>query len=304
MKARIVGLAIVTACQVPGPPAPVAGPEADVAYLASPALAGRETGTPGGDSAAAFIGRRYLTLSLRGAFPASCERALECPAALFQFFNVDGRVGQNIAAVVSGSDPSVRSQYVVIGAHYDHIGQSTVNALDPELGPMSHPGADDNASGTAAVLELGRRFERRPARRSIVLVNFDAEELGMVGSRVFVMHPPVLLQSIVFMLDLDMIGRLRFDRLFVDAKPVSPMTKNVIASAAAGAGLQVQYTSEIASRSDHASFAARGIEAAALFTGFHIDYHKTTDVASRVNLSGLIRVIDVAEAIARAEADR
>lgn len=70
------------------------------------------------------------------------------------------------------------------------------------------------------------------------------------------------LQSIVFMLDLDMIGRLRFDRLFVDAKPVSSMTKNVIASAAAGAGLHVQYTSEIASRSDHASFAARGIEEA------------------------------------------
>jgi hypothetical protein len=106
------------------------------------------------------------------------------------------------------------------------------------------------------------------------------------------------------MLNLDMIGRLSGNVLFVDAIPEKPTTRHIVDSAVTAAGLHVQYTSIIADRSDHASFSAEGVQVAALFTGFHPDYHKASDIASRVNYAGLARVIDAAEGIARAEADR
>src|SRR6185295_12659421 len=98
----------------------------------------------------------------------------------------------------------VRTQFIVLGAHYDHLGRSPTWALDYERGFVIRPGADDNASGTAGVLELARRFHDRPARRSILIVNFDAEEIGLVGSRVFLSIPPVPQQAMTFMLNLDM----------------------------------------------------------------------------------------------------
>ena len=297
-------LVLLAACHLPLPVTRPPGPEADVYYLASPALRGRAAGSPGGDSAAEYIARRYIDLNLHGPFPTDCAGAPSCPASLFQLFNLDGRRGKNVAAVIAGTDSSLRSQYVVIGAHFDHLGQSPASANDRDLGFITRPGADDNASGTAGVLELARRFALRPARRSILVANFDAEELGMVGSRVFVDQPPIPLRSIVFMLNLDMIGRLSDDVLYVDAIPEKPPIRQLVDSLAKVAGLHAQYTSIINDRSDHASFSADGIEIAALFTGFHPDYHRISDIPSRVNYVGLKRVIDVAEGIARAEADR
>ena len=131
-------------------------------------------GSVGGDSATSYIARRYLELGPRGAFPADCQAAPRCPAAILQFFTYDGRHAKNVAAVIAGSDSSLRSQYVVIGAHYDHLGRSPTSSNDPELGFIPRLGADDNASGTAGVLELARRFALRPARGSILVANFDA----------------------------------------------------------------------------------------------------------------------------------
>ena len=297
-------LVFVAGCQL-GPAIPPApGPEADVAYLASPALNGRGAGSVGGDSAAAYIARRYLELGLHGVFPADCRAAPTCPAALFQFFRFDTRRAKNIAAIIPGIDSSLRSQYVVIGAHYDHLGRSPVSSNDPKLGFITRPGADDNASGTAGVLELARRFALQPARRSIMVVNFDAEELGLVGSRFFVAHPPIPAHSIVFMLNLDMIGRLADNELYVDAIPETSATRELVDRATTAAGLHAQYTSIIADRSDQASFSAEGVDVAALFTGFHPDYHTASDIPSRVNYAGLMRIVDVAKGIARAEADR
>lgn len=295
---------LVAACQAQTAPVPLTGPAADIAYLASPALEGRQSGTAGDDSAAVFIARRYLELGLRGVFPSSCADGSGCPGALFQFFDMDGLRRHNVGAIVPGSDSALRLEYVVIGAHYDHLGRSPLYSRDPQLGFEIRPGADDNASGTAGVLELARRFAAHPARRSIIFVNFDAEELGLIGSEVFVEHSPRPIKSIVFMLNLDMIGRLRTDRLYYATEREQPFTITQLDQAAKNAGLNLSHTWEIDSRSDHASFAKQGIEVLALFTGFHSDYHKATDVAWRVNVPGLLRVVDVGEAIARAEADR
>jgi len=118
-------------------------------------------------------------------------------------------------AMVPGTDPALAGQVVVVGAHFDHLGRSTAGALDPQAGNAIRNGADDNASGTAAVLALARHFAARPARRSIVVANFTAEELGLLGSQWFVEHSPVPLDSIVAMVNFDMVGRLKNDRLIV-----------------------------------------------------------------------------------------
>ena len=284
------------------PPAP--GIAADVAYLASPSLAGRETGTAGRDSAAAYIARQYERLGLAGIFPHTCQVGPICGPSYFQAFRVDHAIGQNIGVIVPGTDSSVRGQYVVIGAHYDHLGRSLQSATDRALGPVIRPGADDNASGTAAVLELARRLSARPLRRAVLLLHFDAEELGLVGSRVFVEHSPVPMQSVVLMVNLDMVGRLRNERLIVDASRSPAHLRSVVDSAAAHAGLRVNYLPRLSGRSDHASFDAVGVPVVHLFTGYHDDYHKATDVTRRLNLSGLSRVVDMAEAIVRDAEDR
>jgi hypothetical protein len=278
------------------PPAGVAG---DVARLASPEFGGRLAGTPGDDSAAAFIAQRYQALGLRGAFPADCGGAPPCAAEYFQFFRdpQTGR-GHNVAALVPGADPALRDEYVVVGAHLDHLGRSTFGALDANFGPVLHPGADDNASGTAAVLELARRLASHPTRRPLLLVNFDAEELGLLGSAVFVDRSPVPTKSMALMVNLDMVGRLGTGPLIVDSDGDTRL-RALVDSAAAAARVRVRWSGETRGRSDQESFERRHVPTIVLFTGFHADYHRATDVATRIDVQGLLRVVDVAEGIVR-----
>jgi hypothetical protein len=206
---------------------------ADIVYLASDALEGRGTGTPGNDSAAAYLAREYarlgLTLIVRSATcPEMRAGVRECVvgrASFLQHFTAHSAAAhaglqadqpaQNVVAMLPGTDAALRGEFIVIGAHYDHLGRSPLDAMDPEAKDAIRHGADDNASGTAAVLELARRFHAHPARRPILFVNFSAEELGDLGSEYFVEHSPVPLDSIDAMLNFDMVGRLRNDKLIV-----------------------------------------------------------------------------------------
>lgn len=293
----------------------------DVAVLASERLEGRATGTAGNDSAAAFIARRYAELRLtpvvRIGDAATCAADAANDACLPGFtqpFNarsaltanaVGGSLPtRNIIAVVPGTDPLLRGQYVVIGGHYDHLGRSSAGALDPEKGPVIRMGADDNASGTAVVLELARVFARRPARRSMMFANFSGEELGLLGSQWFVEHSPVPLDSVDAMLNFDMVGRLRENRLTVygvaTARELSPLVDSVNAAhrltlIAQGDGFGA---------SDHSSFYAKGIPVLHFFTGIHPDYHRATDTAAGTSAGGMARVATFAEGVARAIADR
>lgn len=191
----------------------------DIGYLASDALEGRLTGTPGNDSAAAYIARRYALLGLESTIDTASSdcipvgtltRSLEertgspvsltakhgnaCPAPYLQPFAARSVAAahagldsvlptQNVVALLPGTDPALRDQYVVIGAHFDHLGRSPFNSMDPGAGNAIRHGADDNASGTAAVMELARLFALHPARRSIIFANFSGEELGLLGSQ-------------------------------------------------------------------------------------------------------------------------
>jgi hypothetical protein len=302
MKRLLALLALAStamACAPPTPPAPATEIDADVAYLASRALEGRATGTPGSDSAAVFLARRYEALGLEGAFPEQCDGPPPCVAALIQPFQGPGADGHNVGAIVPGSDSALRSTYIVVGAHFDHLGRSPAFAEDKALGFTIRPGADDNASGSAAVLALARRLAAHPARRSVLLVHFDAEETGLYGSGAFVEHPPVPKDSIVFMINLDMVGRLQGRRLLIDGTVAAGWLTALVDSAARAVGVHAGGVFNIAGRSDHASFGRAGIPAIALFTGFHGDYHRATDVPSRVDGVGIGKIVDVVERVVR-----
>jgi hypothetical protein len=192
----------------------------------------------------------------------------------------------------------------VIGAHFDHLGRSTAGSLDPEARDVIRNGADDNASGTAAVLELARRFAARPARRSIVVANFSGEELGLLGSQWFVEHSPVPLDSTVAMLNFDMVGRLRNDRLIVYGTGTARELPALLDSANVEPKLKLDRMADGFGPSDHSSFYAKGIPVLHFFTDLHEDYHRATDDVWKIDALGEARVVALAERVARAIADR
>ena len=187
----------------------------DIEFLASDRLEGRLAGTPGNDSAAAYLARRYRSLGLTELAPGYLQPFDALSAQDAHMGRTAPRPTQNVVAQLRGRDPALRDEYIVIGAHFDHLGRSPVFAQDPEAMDAIRNGADDNASGTAAVLDLARLLAANPPRRSVIFVNFSAEELGVLGSSWFVTHSPVPTQSIVAMLNFDMVGRLRNDKLIV-----------------------------------------------------------------------------------------
>ena len=282
---------------------------ADVAVLASDAMEGRGTGTAGSDSAAAFIARRFAALGLAPLDGSSgFVLPFEAHAAAFAHAGESFAIrGRNVVAVVPGTDDALRGRYVVVGAHYDHLGRSPRSALDPQAQDAIRNGADDNASGTAVVLELARRLKAHPARRTVVLALFDAEELGLLGSRDFVERPVLPLDSIEAMVNLDMVGRLRDDRLIVfgtgTARELPAIADSANLPESAGA-LQLSKVPDGLGPSDHASFAGKGIPVLHLFTDVHEDYHRATDDAALLNAAGAARVAAFTERAVRRLADR
>src|SRR5712691_4449498 len=184
---------------------------ADVQFLAADSQEGRGVGTAGLQRAGAYIRDGLARAGLRVSFQDFTIPA-DAPAVLHT--TLGGTATRNVVAIIPGSARALRREMVVIGAHYDHLGLGGFGALDPDSTGKVHNGADDNASGTAALLEIGRRLARRHPARTVVLVAFSGEELGTIGSLYFVHHSvPEPIDSLYTMLNLDMVGRLRNARL-------------------------------------------------------------------------------------------
>lgn len=272
---------------------------ADVEYLASDALEGRGTGTAGNDSAAAYVARRYASLGLRATSAGYLQPFTARPAMSAHTGGTAQFPTQNVVAFLEGRDPALRGQVIVIGAHIDHLGRAATSALDPEARDAIRNGADDNASGTAAVLELARLMRANPPRRSVLFANFSGEEMGLLGSQYFVEHSPVPVDSIVAMLNFDMVGRLRGDSLIVYGVATATELPALLDSANAGLGLHVRGMGDGFGASDHSSFFAKGMPVLHFFTNIHEDYHRATDDASRINAAGAARVVTLAERVVR-----
>ncbi len=281
---------------------------ADVRWLAADAREGRGAGTLGLAQAARYVAAAFRRAGLEpavgGAFfqpfalPADAPAVLHTPLA--------GTVVANVVGFVAGRDPARRGQAVVVGAHYDHLGRGGFGALDPDSGGRVHNGADDNASGTAALLEIARRLGRRQPARTIVFVAFAAEELGDLGSAYFVRHPLVApIDSVYAMVNLDMVGRLRADRLLALGAATAREFPALLDSLnAAAGGFELRASGDGWGPSDHASFFAAKRPVLHLFTDLHEDYHRTTDDWDKINAVGLARVAAFAADVVWALAER
>jgi hypothetical protein len=205
---------------------------------------------------------------------------------------------ENVVGVLPGSDPTLKDQNIVIGAHYDHLGFGHYGTRDSSTEGQIHHGADDNASGTAVLMQLAERLSRsqtRPAR-TIVFAAFSGEELGLYGSRHYVNYPPQSLSSTKAMLNLDMVGRLRDNRLTVFGTHSAKELSAIVLEEAQKLGLQV-IESDSVGRSDHMSFYNRKIPALHFFTGTHPDYHRPSDTWEKLNIEGMVKVTDLVSGI-------
>ena len=219
---------------------------------------------------------------------------------------IERDVGQaaNVIGRLEGADPALRHEAVVVGAHYDHLGRGEFGSMSPARRGEVHNGADDNASGTAGLLELARAFAAGPRpRRSLVFAAFAGEEVGLFGSRAYVEHPPVPLADTVAMLNLDMVGRLREGNLVVFGTGSSPAFPPLLRRALRGLPLEASFNEDGFAPSDQTSFYARGVPVLMFFTGAHPQYHTPDDDAELVNAEGEALVLAAAYRVARALLD-
>ena len=226
------------------------------------------------------------------------SQSFELPAVRIRIateVNRTRKTVRNVVGMLPGSDPALQNEYVVAGAHYDHLGLGDRNSLAPSQIGQIHHGADDNASGTSGVLELARLASKNKQafKRSIVFMTFAGEELGLLGSSYFVNHPTIPLENITAMINMDMIGRLTNDRLFVGGVGTSPNFKSWVEDFNKSVGLKLDYSDSGFGASDHTSFNAKKIPVLFIFSGLHADYHKPSDTYDKINAQGAVKVLSL-----------
>jgi Peptidase family M28/PDZ domain len=211
------------------------------------------------------------------------------------------RTTSNILAYLPApAGSSLDKRWIVLGAHYDHLGTGEAgNSLaGKEDGGQIHPGADDNASGTAAVLEAANALRGQPLRRNVMLAFWSGEEFGLLGSTAFIAKPPIPLTDIAAYLNFDMVGRMRDNRLIVQATGTSPAWPRLLEQANAAAGFDLILQEDPYQPTDVMSFEAASVPSLSFFTGAHADYHRPSDTADKINYEDLDRVAAFAARIA------
>jgi aminopeptidase YwaD len=215
-------------------------------------------------------------------------------------------VTSNVIAMLEGSDPALKAEYVIIGAHHDHLGMGGEGSSSRAPDTVAvHYGADDNASGVAGVLEISEFLSAHTPARSVVFTTFGAEEMGLVGSKYFTEHTPVDMDAVQAMINLDMVGRLNEDRqLQVGGVGTSPGFMQLLDSVNASYGFNLKYANEGYGPSDHASFYAKDVPVLFISTGAHPEYHTPGDQLSSINLEGAQEVMLFAADLATALANQ
>ena len=203
------------------------------------------------------------------------------------------KVTANVVGMLEGTDPVLKNEYVVIGAHLDHLGMGGPGSLAKSSAPAIHHGADDNASGTAGVMALARYFAEGGVRpkRSLILMCFSGEELGLFGSDFYVKHPIIPLEKTVTMINMDMIGRLRDNKLIVIGSGTAKQWDGLLTAVNQTAGFQMARNDDGFGASDQQSFYSKNIPVLFFFTGSHSDYHTPTDTAEKINAPGEAKVL-------------
>lgn len=274
---------------------------AHVRYLADDLLEGRAVATRGERCAGDYIAARFRAFGLE---PAGRD------GTYFQSWTVrsdnphGGAVhgeARNVVAILRGSHAAAE-QVLVIGAHYDHLGLGGLGSLSPDATGTVHNGADDNASGTAVLLEAARALASGPAlAQDILFIAFTGEERGLWGSAHYVSEPLLPLDGTVAMLNLDMVGRVRNDALTVFGTGTAEEWNEILerANTRIAAPLDLRFNSDGFGASDHTSFYARGIPVLHFFSNTHTEYHRVEDDWELVNADGMDQVVELVTAVVR-----
>lgn len=281
----------------------VRAPLSHVRYLADDALQGRLAGSPSERCAGDYIAAQFRALGLRpGGDNGTYFQSLPLASAVNP--HATGGTGRNVVGILRGGEPALAGEAVVVGAHYDHLGHGGSFSMAPGDSSI-HNGADDNASGVAAMLEVARRLSHGPRpSRSIVFVAFTGEEEGLLGSSFYAGHPAVALERTRAMLNLDMVGRLGGGPLIVYGTETADEWKALVDSAAAREGIQVRGGGDGFGASDQTSFYARGLPVLHFFTNVHADYHRPSDDWEKIDASGLEHVAAIVARVAGSVAQR
>ena len=190
--------------------------------------------------------------------------------------------------------PGKSDEYVIIGAHYDHLGYGNADSLAPSQIGQIHPGADDNASGTSGVLELARLFAPLKGQlpRGILFMSFAGEELGLLGSAHWTQQPTRPLDKAIAMINMDMIGRIKGDKVYVGGVGTGSTFQSILTAGQKNAPFHFEYSAGGYAASDHTSFVTRKIPVLFFFSGLHSDYHKPSDTWDKINAPDAARLLD------------
>ena len=205
----------------------------------------------------------------------------------------------NVVGVIEGSDPILKDESIIIGAHYDHLGRGGEGSLAAREGEIHH-GADDNASGTAGVLELARIFstQRPKLKRTLVFIAFSGEEEGLLGSNYYVNHPLMPLDKTVAMINMDMIGRMKDRKLVIGGVGTAKEWRQLI-TAGANNAFELTMNEDGYGPSDHSSFYSKQIPVLFFWTGTHNDYHKPSDTFEKINYNDEARILSLVARIVK-----
>jgi aminopeptidase YwaD len=196
--------------------------------------------------------------------------------------------------------PGKTGEYIIIGAHYDHLGYGNVDSLAPSQIGQIHPGADDNASGTAGVMELARLLAPRKGQlqRGILFASFAGEELGLLGSAEWVKESTLPLDKAVAMINMDMIGRIKDDKVYIGGTGTGSTFKTLLEEEKAKSSFKIEYSASGYAASDHTSFVGKKIPVLFFFSGLHSDYHKPSDTWDKINAPAAARLLDFIDEVA------
>lgn len=267
----------------------------DVSILASDAYEGRETGTKGEKDAAAYISERFRALGLQpkgtdGFYQTFSFKPKTDPHSEVSYGaqTTDSMItGTNVLGFIDNNAKST----VIIGAHYDHLGHGGEGSLYREKDIAIHNGADDNASGVAVLLNLAAKLKKANVNNNYLFMAFSGEEMGLLGSNYFVKHPTFDIKTANYMINMDMVGRLKADStLAVYGTGTSPRFKQVLH--AVNKGFKLVEDESGVGPSDHTSFYLSDIPVLHFFTGQHEDYHKPSDDADKLNYEGMEIISD------------
>ena len=247
--------------------------------LADDTFEGREAGSRGGRAAGLYVVKQIEATGLPGA------------AGKGSYYQPFGSGYSNILALLEGSDPALKDQYIIVSAHYDHVGYGTRRNSYGPIG-LIHNGADDNASGVALLIEVIEAFVRlgHPPKRSVLFAFWDGEEKGLLGSAHWVSQPTIPLDHVALVINADMVGRARGGKLEVFGSRSIAGMRRLFSAENDDPNLTIEFPWEVKTNSDHYTFYKQQIPAMLIHTGLHDDYHRPSDDIEKINSDGIRQI--------------